>query len=71
MKRTAPISSAKSKKDYIPLPYLISDTIDAMSTWDLWDETILGQSSGYVHVSQGFELYAGFWSVAISPCLVN
>ena len=64
-------TSAKSKKDYTPLPCLICTTIDTISIRLIWVETTLGQSSGYVHVSHHSELDAGFWGLAISSNLVN
>ena len=44
--------SAKKEKDYMLLQYLISAIINIFNARDLWLKIGLGQTSGYVHVSQ-------------------
>ena len=45
-------ASAKKEKDYMLLQYLISPIINIFNARDLWLKIGLGQTSGYVHVSQ-------------------
>ena len=63
--------SAKVKKDYIRLSYLVSAAINKIGTWDVWLEIRHGQSSGYVHVPQDSEHRAGIWSLTIKPRFVH